>query len=72
MSTEVQQILNSMRALSLEDRQDLAKALEAELLSVPAEPDKGLITSVRGKYAYVPTSSDAFIARKSEELASEH
>jgi hypothetical protein len=72
MSTEVLQILKSVRALSLEDRRDLAKALEAEPLAIPAGPDKTLIRSVRGKYAYVPTSSDAFIARKREELASEH
>ncbi len=72
MSTKVQQILNAVRALSVKDRQELALALEREALTSPMRAKAGLIRAVRGKYVSVPTSSDAFIARKREELASEH
>jgi hypothetical protein len=72
MSTEVQQILTAVRALSSKERQELAMALEQEALVSPAESNKNLILAVRGKYAHVPTSSDAFMTRKHEDLASEN
>ena len=72
MSTEVQQILTAVRALSSQKRQELAMALEQEALVSPAESNKNLVLAVRGKYAHVPTSSDAFMARKHEDLASEN
>jgi hypothetical protein len=72
MSTEVQQILTAVRALSSKERQELAMALEQEALVSPAESNKNLVLAVRGKYAHVPTSSDAFMARKHEDLASEN
>jgi hypothetical protein len=70
MSSEVQQILNAVRALSPEERRELAIALDA--LASPAQPNKDLILAVCGKYAHVPTSSDAFMARKHEDLALEN
>jgi hypothetical protein len=72
MSTEVQQILVAVRALSLKERQELTEALDQEALGPPARPNKNLVLGVRGRYAHVPTSSDAFMARKREELASEN
>jgi len=57
MSTEVQRFLTAAHALSSKERQELAVALERE----------GLVLAVRGKYAHVPTSSDAFMARKHPE-----
>ena len=72
MSTEVQQILTAVRALSSKERQELAIALEQEALVAPVRPNKNLILAVRGKHARVPTSSDAFMARKHEDLASEN
>jgi hypothetical protein len=72
MSTEVQQILTAVRALSSKERQELAMALEQEALVSPAESNQNLVLAVRGKYAHVPTSSDAFMARKHEDLASEN
>jgi hypothetical protein len=72
MSTEVQQILTAVRALSSKERQELAIVLEQEALVAPVQSNKNLILAVRGKYARVPTSSDAFMARKHEELASEN
>ena len=70
MSTEVQQILNAVRALSSKEREELAKALDA--LVSPAKPNQDLVLAIRGKYTHVPTSSDAFMARKHEELALEN
>ena len=72
MSTEVQQILTAVRALSSKERQELAMALEQEALVSPAESNKNMVLAVRGKYAHVPTSSDAFMACKHEDLASEN
>jgi hypothetical protein len=72
MSTEVQQILTAVRALTSKERQELAIAIEQEALVSPVEPNLDLILAVRGKYAHVPTSSDAFMARKHEDLASEN
>jgi hypothetical protein len=72
MSTEVQQILTAVRALSWKERQELAMVLKQEALVLPVQPNKDLILAVRGKYAHVPTSSDAFMARKHEDLASEN
>jgi hypothetical protein len=70
MSTEMQQILSAVRALSSKEREELARALDA--LVSPAHPNKDLVLAIRGRYAHVPTSSDAFIARKHEELALEN
>ena len=77
MSTELQQILVAVRALSLKERQELTEALDQEALDQealgpPARPNRNLVLAVRGRYARVPTSSDAFMARKREELASEN
>ena len=72
MSTEVQQILIAVRALRSKERQELAIALKQEALVSPVQPNKDLVLAVRGKYAHVPTSSHAFMARKHEELASEN
>ena len=72
MSTELQQILVAVRALSSKERQELAVALDREALVSPVEPNLDLILAIRGKYAHVPTSSDAFMARKHEDLASEN
>jgi len=72
MSTEVQQILVAVRALSLKERRELAEALDREALGSPARLNRHLVLAVRGRYAHVPTSSDAFMARKREELSSEN
>ena len=72
MSTEVQQILTAVRALSSKERQELAIIFKQEALVSPAQPNKDPILAVRARYAHVPTSSEAFMARKHEDLASEN
>ena len=73
MSIEVQQILTAFRTLSPEDRQSLSKALASEqAVSTKSPKPAGLAASICGKYAFVPTSSEAFLARKREDSASEN
>ena len=73
MSIEVQQILTVFRTLSPEDRQSLSKALASEqAISIPSPKPAGIAASICGKYAFVPTSAEAFLARKREEAASEN
>lgn len=71
MSSEVHQILVAVRALSPEDKQSLADALERELPSSLPKRDRdcSLVEPIRGKYAAVPTSSEEFIARKRADVA---
>ena len=73
MSTEVEQIIKAFRALTPEQRQELASAIEREAASdSPARMTRAnLIEEVCGKYAHVRTSSEAFAARKREEIALE-
>ena len=72
MSTEMQQIPTAVRALNSKERQELAMVLNREALVSPVRPNQDLILAVRGKYAHVPASSDASMARKHEDLASEN
>lgn len=71
MSSEVEQILSVVRSLSSEKRLELAIALANETAMSPVPGKRELVAQVRGKYAHVPTSSEAFLARKHEELALE-
>ena len=72
MSTDIQSIVNAVRALNPEQRRQLAAALA----SIDADPAvsisrANLVQAVRGKYKHVPTSSEAFILRKAEDSALE-
>jgi hypothetical protein len=71
MSAEVQQIVSAVRALNPEQREELEAALKREARALPIQSRAELVRSIRGKYARVPTSSEAFIARKREEIALE-
>jgi hypothetical protein len=72
MSSEVQQILVAVRALSLQEREELAAVLKEEALLRLNRPSRAAITAIRGKYAHVATSSEAFMARKHEDLSLEN
>jgi hypothetical protein len=72
MSSDIQQILKSVEALSLEDRQEFLMALEQAALIPEFELKRLLILCTQGKYAHVRTSSEEFMARKREDLALEH
>lgn len=68
MSTNVRDILTAVRALTPEERRELATELEREHLMPRAQSRRELIHAIQGKYAYVPTSSEEFMARKREDL----
>lgn len=73
MSQQVQSIIEAVRNLDLEQRQELTAALAA--IEAPraqvSESRKDLVESVRGKFRYVPTSSESFMNRKREEESRE-
>jgi hypothetical protein len=75
MSQALDRILEEVRQLSPDERRQLRERLnyEAHITPSPVPRDvqaerAALITSVRGKYAHVPTSSEAFNQRKQEEI----
>ena len=71
-SIEVEKILTAVRALNPAERLELARALEHQELSPSTADRAARVTAVRGKYAHVATSSEEFMARKREDLASEN
>ena len=71
MSTEVQRIIEAVSALTEGQRKELVTALELNFAVAPTPQRIELIRAIRGKYAHLPTSSDAFAARKREEIALE-
>ena len=75
MSQALDRILEEVRQLSPDERRQLRERLAREAHIAPSSAQRDvqaerapLITSVRGKYAYVPTSSEAFNQRKQEEI----
>ncbi len=68
MSAVLDRIIEEVRTLSPEEMQQLQELLDKEVESAKRALRDSLITSVRGKYRDVLTSSDEFIARKAEEI----
>ncbi|MBL8218813.1 MAG: hypothetical protein JNL62_06275 [Bryobacterales bacterium] len=73
MSLDVQSIVEAVRQLGAEQRRELTAALAA---LEPVHPDgpadrRQIVQAVRGKYRHIPTSSEAFLARKQEETERE-
>lgn len=70
MSEQVQAIVQAVQALNADQRRELQLALAN--LDLPAQENvasrKQLIESVKGKYRHVPTSSEAFMTRKHDEI----
>jgi len=74
MSEQVQSIINAVRRLDAEQFRELTTALaalEGAARPLVAGSRKQLVDEIRGKYRYVPTSSEAFMDRKREETARE-
>lgn len=74
----VMHILYKMNALDSDERQQLRERLNREQHLSSANPNeaevarrRALSRTIRGKYAYLGTSSDDFAARKQEEIALE-
>jgi hypothetical protein len=64
MSATLDRIIEEVRALPADEQRQLRELLEREMR--PA-----LARSIRGKYAHLRTSSEAFIAQKREETGRE-
>jgi hypothetical protein len=64
MSATLDKIIEEVRTLSPDEQRQLRELLERE--TRPA-----LARSIRGKYAHLTTSSEAFIAQKHEETERE-
>jgi len=72
MSDQVQTIIEAVRRLSVEQRHELVAALAAEERSQAVLPSReDIVNSIRGKYKYVPTSVEAFLKQKKDEIARE-
>ena len=73
MSEQVQTIVEAVRSLSVEQRQELMEALAA--IEPPRRPAtmsrKQLIDSIKGKYRHIPSSSESFMSRKRQDVALE-
>jgi hypothetical protein len=67
MSAVLDRIIEEVRALP----PDELRLLREELDRMQAESHAAFVREVKGKYAHVPTSSEAFAARKAEEIALE-
>jgi hypothetical protein len=68
MSTDVQRIIEAVRALTPEQFDELLSAPEFSDTGSAGMTRPARVRSIRGKYAHVRTSSDAFAARKREEI----
>jgi len=72
MSAEIQSIVNAVRELNPEQRQQLAEALALiDADHSAASNRQEWVQAIRGKYRHIPTSSEAFLRRKAEETALE-
>ena len=63
----------AVRGLDAEQRRELTAALAAIEVSQPTGSNsrKHLVSSIRGKYRHVPTSSESFMNRKKEDTVLE-
>ncbi|MDT7779219.1 MAG: hypothetical protein QOC99_1731 [Acidobacteriota bacterium] len=64
MSATLDKIIEEVRALSPEERQQLREMLDMETRAAE-------LRRIQSKYAHLTTSSEAFAARKSEEIERE-
>lgn len=67
MSTAVEKILAEINTLTPAEQQELRGLLVANQTSSP-RPTAQLVDQIKGKYSFVATSSEAFSARKQEEV----
>ncbi len=67
MSPAIERILAEISHLTPAEQEELRRFLSLGAAAA-ARPSAALINEIKGKYAFVPTSSDAFAARKREEI----
>jgi hypothetical protein len=67
MSPAVERILAEIDTLTPAEQQELRGLLGQDHTS-PPRPTAKLVNEIKGKYSFVATSSEAFAARKQEEI----
>jgi hypothetical protein len=60
--------LEKINAVAPDESQRLHRLLDQAVLDSGLVSKSDLVRGVRGKYAYLPTSSEAFAAQKQEEI----
>lgn len=64
----LEEIIEQLELLSEAEQQKLAEAIKQQRQMKAEVERKAFIRSLRGKYAFVPTSSEDFGRRKQEEI----
>ncbi len=64
----LEELIEKIKLLSEAEQQKLAEAIEQQQQMKAETERKAFIRSLRGKYAFVPTSSEDFARRKQEEI----
>jgi hypothetical protein len=67
MSRGVEKILAEINTLTAGEQLELRELLGQSQTSSP-RPTAQLVNEIKGKYSFVATSSEAFVARKQEEI----
>ena len=67
MSQAVERILAEINTLTPAEQRELQGLLGQNQTS-PPRPTAELVNEIKGKYSFVATSSEAFAARKQEEI----
>jgi hypothetical protein len=67
MSPAVEKIIAEINALTPAEQRELRVLLGQDRTS-PPRPTAQLVNEIKGKYSFVSTSSEAFAARKQEEM----
>jgi hypothetical protein len=71
VSATLDKIIEEVRQLSPDERRQLFEMLEQERLGLEQARRAELSRRIRGKYAHLPTDSEAFIALKRKETGRE-
>jgi hypothetical protein len=67
MSPAVEKILAEINSLAPAEQREIRKLLGQNPTSA-SRPTAQLVNQIKGKYSFVATSSEAFAARKQEEI----
>jgi len=68
MTPGLERILVELNKLSAAERSELRDLLEREQASFSSRSNWAGVMEVKGKYSFVPTSSEAFALRKAVEI----
>ena len=68
MTPSLEKILAEINTLTAAERRHLRDLLEREQNAQGPAPTVSRVNEVKGKYAFVATSSEAFADRKAEEI----